>query len=469
MKVRVTFTAILLLVLLSASTRTIPSVKAEAETDILTRINKNMEWLQAHKTVTTLGAYYSHTSEDNAIIDVAGNSAVAYMFTMYTKLMPTRKNLPEILELLNFILNAKKGEYFYPYYNTSGRGWISKPQPYHKNSEILQNLAFISFHLRLESQILTEDEKELLDEIVESLESLVDELAKTSSTGNGAWKFKYTNEDFEAKLRENSEVLVALLHIAAYESRWGSLEQADSYRKYLQETARWILEMQERNPPQWGYGGFYETEEKSNQSTISNAIAIFSLTTYLRLISLLDESPDPTIQEVREAIILWEENFMNRMVDEYGGPHQARDKNGVKEYPKELLAASLSLRAMAETWVVHGDSKYRRWCITIYEWITGENEARKDLQSDDGFYLNGFPTLNILGGTADIASNAYTTASLIYAEWINIPEFSRQTLYPLLTLILLIGIKLVNRASQGRAQTDRQPLKPQPMNPSSPY
>lgn len=469
MKARtIAFTVILLLLSLSTSAKLIQPIKAEARINIMKRINRSIEWLQIHRTSTILGAYYTPTSEDDAIIDVAENSAVAYMLTMHTKLIPTRENLPEIFEILNFTLNAKK-EYFHPYYNTAEGDWISKPQPYYTNAEILQNLAFTSFHLRLEGQILTEDEEELLDGVMESIGSLVGELAEISRTSSGGWKFKYENGGLEARLRENSEVLVSLLHIAAYESKWGSHERANNYEEYLQETARWILEMQEKDPLQPGFGGFYETEEEANQSTISNAIAIFSLTTYLRLISLLDENPDPTIQEVREAIILWEENFLYKMVDEYGGLYQAREGNEVKEYPKELLAASLTLRAMAETWVVHGDVKYRRWCTTLYEWIAGGNEAKKDLQNDDGSYLNGFSTPHILGGPADVASNAYTTTSLIYAEWINIPEFPRQILYPFIALIILIGIKLVSRISRGRSRIDRQPLKPRPMNPNSPY
>ncbi|MGC8848854.1 MAG: hypothetical protein ACP5QI_00055 [Candidatus Bathyarchaeia archaeon] len=464
-------TAVSLSLLLLMHIGAAQSIGAETGPDIMARIDKGVEWLQTHRIVTTLGSYYSSGTGEGVTVDVAENSAVAYMFTMHTKLVPMRRNVPEILAILNFTLNAKTGAFFHPYFTMSG-GWVSKPQPYYRSAEILQNLAFSSFHLRLEDQILTEDDKELLDEVVESSEDLIGELAKTYRTGDGAWRLKYEDGTLQARLKENSEILVSLLHVAAYEEEWGSPERSSLYGGYAQETARWILETQEKEPSRWGYGGFSQARGTNSQPMISNAAAVFSLTTYLRLISLLDEDPDPTIQEVREAIILWEEAFLKGMVDEHGGPYQERDEAGAREYPKELLAASLTLRAMAETWVVHGDPKYRIWCISLYNWITGKNEAENDLQLEDGSYLEGFTAPGTSGSAAGLYVNAYTTASLVYGAWINIPEVPPRTAQSLATLTLLLfasGFRLVNRVCPGRARTGRRSSRPQPMNPGSPY
>ncbi|MEM2123192.1 MAG: hypothetical protein QXE79_06110 [Candidatus Bathyarchaeia archaeon] len=455
--------AVSLIFILSMHIFALQPLEAETEPDIMKRINKSLEWLQTRRTTTILGSYYSSNPGEGAIIDVAENSAVAYTLTMHTKLIPTRSDIPEILGILKFILNAKSGTYFHPYYDPSGGRWISKPQPYYSNAEILQNLAFTSFHLRLEDQILTEDEKNKLDEVIESSENLIDKLTETSRRSDGAWILSYDDNLLQSRLRENSMILVSLLHIAAYEEKWGSPERSHRYGEYAQETANWILKAQEKGPTQWGYGGFYDTMEASNQSIIPNALAVFSLTTYLRLISLIDEEPNPTIQEAREAIILWEEAFLKKMVDAHGGLHPVRDVTGVREYPKELLAASLTLRAMVETWIVHGDPKYRGWCTTLYEWITGENEAGVDLQLGDGSCLNGFPTPGTPGAPADLYANAYTAASLIYGEWINIPETPLQVIPILLTITLLFSI-LASRVYLGRARIDRRPLKLQPMN-----
>ncbi|MEM3676962.1 MAG: hypothetical protein QW176_02315 [Candidatus Bathyarchaeia archaeon] len=466
----------LILLLLSMRVWAFQPIEAETDPGIMARIDRSMGWLQAHRTVTALVSYYSSSPEGSIVIDVAENSAVAYTLTMHTKLIPTREDVPEILEILKFILNGKAGAYFHPYYDPNGGGWISRPQPYYRNAEIIQNLAFTSFHLRLEDQILTDEERSLLDRVVGSSKNLIGEMAETYRGSDGSWTLRYENGDLQTRLGENSMILVSLLHIAAYEEEWGSPEGSNRYGGYAQETARWILENQERDPAHWGYGGFYDTVEASSQSTLSNAVAVFSLTTYLRLISLIDEEPNPTIQEVREAIILWEEGFLKRIVDEHGGPCWGRDETGMREYPKELLAASLTLRAMAETWVVHGDPKYRLWCATLYEWITGKNEAGLDLQLGDGSCLNGFPNPMAPGDAADLYVNAYTTASLIYGAWINIPEIPQRAIEPLLTLTLMLftllsvsGFRLVSRLCPGRVQIDRRALKPQSMNPSSPY
>ena len=463
-----TLIAVMFTLLLMMHLEVVQALEAGAEPDILARIERSITWLEAHRSITPLGSYYSLDSGESALISVAENSAVAYILTMHTKLMPTRKYIPEILSILRFTLNAKAGAYFHLYYNVGEGAWISGPQPYYGNAEILQNIAFASFHLRLEDQLLLEDEKKLLDEAVESSEDLIDVLAETSRVSGGAWKLRYEDGSSQARLRENSMILVSLLHVAAYEEKWGSSERSRLYGEYAQETARWILKAQEKEPTRWGYGGFYETAEDSAQSTISNAVAVFSLTTYLRLISLIDEEPNPTIQEVREAVILWEEAFLRRMVDEHGGPYQGRDKTGVRKYPKELLAASMILRAMVETWVVHGDPKYRVWCITLYEWITGGNEAGVDLQLEDGSFSNGLSASGAPEGSADLYTSIYTVASLIYGEWINIPEAPLKAVPLLLTLILLVGFKLTSRVCPGRAPIDKQSLRRQPMTPGSP-
>ncbi len=359
--------------------------------------------------------------EGKKTVDIAENSATAYMLAMHTMLIPTREDLPEIQEILKFVFAAKteKGG-FHPYYDTITQGWLTGPNPHYKNAEILQNMAFTAFNMRLKDRILTEEEKTILDVAIENLQNFFEENQPIIQTDNGAWKLAYRDETLEVKLCENCEILTALLYVAAYEKEWGNLTESVKYAEYAQKTALWILNMQEVEPSHWGYGGFYQTKEDAVQLTYSNAVAIFGLTTYLRVISLVDDDPSPTIHEVRDAIILWEKEYLSQIVDEYGGPRYGRGDLGVTQYPKDILTASLCLRAMSETWVVHGDPKYRGWCITIYEWITGRNEGKTDLQQEKGYFINGFKALNTVDHESNITINVYTTTSLIYAKWINL-------------------------------------------------
>ncbi len=229
------------------------------------------------------------------------------------------------------------------------------------------------------------------------------------------------------------------------------------YTDYAQKTISWISKMQENDSSHWGYGGFYETEERSIQYTSSNAIVIFSLTTYLRLISILNENPQPTTHQVREMITLWESEYLTPIVDEYSGTSHSRSNGGIIQYPKETISTAMCLRAMAETWVVHGDSKFSSWCEPLYTWVIGNNEAGINLQQEEGYFIEGFNNPQILRNETNIRVNAYTTAAFIYTKWINIPEIPHYSFIPymILSLLLLYSLGNFRRGFLRRVQTDR--------------
>ncbi len=409
---------------------------ANGEQDILFRIDNALDWISDYEIVTEQGSYYLLTGE--TIVDITDNSVIAYLFAMHTKLVSTDEDISNIRELLQFLLSAYADtNSFHPHYDTETSQWIPAHLGLHySNAEILQNLAFVAFHLHLQDHLLTQADEEIVDECIEKVKNVVD-AHQSIQTGDGGWTFSFDDRE-NAELKENSEILAALLYVAAYEKNWGDAAEADHYTFLAQKTALWILDNQETVSTQWGYGGFYQTKSKSIQTYKDNAIAVYGLTSYLRLITFLTDNPNPTIQMVRESIVLWEQDYLKAVTDGYGGPSYFRENSHLQFYPKTTANNALCLRAMVEVWVVHGDPKYREWTSTLYEWITGNNEANHDFQDEQGYFIYGFKTTQNIDNNISLKTQAYVTLSLIYAKWINIPELTHYIIFPLIIIILFL-------------------------------
>jgi hypothetical protein len=416
------------------------SIKALSLND---RVENAINWILTRKTTAPKGFL---TINENKLY-IEEHASIILALTLYHKTFTSNCYDEEIKTALNFILSSqdflKKD---YPqYYDLETHKWGPSGKLFYWNAYVIEAFSYAAFQMRYYGN-LNESELTSWIQATSSIKSFLNVWGDYQET-DGSWSFEY-NDEHKAKLSENSALLTGLLYLALYEHFWGSNSEVLKYVNLAEKTLDWILSLQEVNPGSWGYGGFYQTKEKNIQDAYSNAKAAFALNSYLRVIPSLKEDFKPKYYKVREALTIWVEGFVEKMLDEYYGVYNARSLLGIIKYPKSVSQSSLVINALIETWIDMGDLKYMNLADKILKWLTGENELKKDLQSFQGGFYKEIQKTQVTNELS-LTTTALALSALINSILIGIPELHsiQPILILTLTITLFIGKKKFKKRS----------------------
>jgi hypothetical protein len=153
---------------------------------------------------------------------------------------------------------------------------------------------------------------------------------------------------------------------------------------------------------------------------------MFGLNSYYKAVSLLLQNFQPSISDLRQAMIDWMVGYVEKMFDSWGGIAYERTSGGVIPYPKTTMAISSVLQATVDVWINIGPEVYWNDSSRLYEWMTGKNELSLDLQSDmtlagsSGRFYAGIDRNGIMGNT-DLSVDALALYALVRAAYVSIP------------------------------------------------
>ncbi|MEM2842692.1 MAG: hypothetical protein QXZ53_02325 [Candidatus Bathyarchaeia archaeon] len=423
------------LLLLIFLTFQISSIKALSLNE---RVEAAAAWISSRKTLDSKG----FLSINEHKLYVEENALIFLALTLYRKTFTSNRYNEEIKTALSFILSSQETlkKDFRHYYDLDINAWGPSGKLFYWNAYVIEALSYSSFQLRFYGN-LNESELIYCEQAIASVKSFLNAWGQCQKN-DGSWVFEYENKT-SAELSENSALLTSLLYLALYEHFWGS--DLNAFKKYVEsaeKTLDWILNLQELNPESWGYGGFYQNKEKNLQDAYSNAKAAFALNSYLRVIPSLKEDFKSKYYKVRDSLTLWVKEFIEKMVDEYYGIYNSRGLLGVIKYPKGLLQASLTVTTLVETWIDMGDSKYRSLTEKMLNWIIGENEVKKDLQSTQGGFYEGIQKNQAIINQLSLTTTALTLTALINCLLIGVPEIP--FIQPILALALIASFFIIS-------------------------
>lgn len=398
---------------------------------IYRRIDLALGWLENRwVNLTAQQGYYVNPGDEVSLVD---NGFALNALSIYSRVYTSNKYKDNMIRLTRLMLNSQTEQgYFRANWNAGTGEWSEPNGLTFQDPYIMESLAFSSFQLRY----LGEGD-ETVYEAVKAVE-----LCLNRNVGNmgedGGWRLRYPDGGEHVRLSENSAVLVALLYTAMFEKLWGDGVKAGELAVKAQKTMRWILSRQDMVEGSWGYGGFYSGDGYA-QPFEGNALAVYAITAYLRIIISLTDKPEPSMDEARLSLRTWHDHYLTEMVDAYGGPFFSREKNGVQKYPMEAGSAGLGARALVEAWVVLGDRKFRDSADAMYKWLGGLNEMGVDMQLEGGGFIGGYSSRDQLNWRQDLSTTSKALLGLVYCNWINIPELPLKEA----TVVLALTIFLV--------------------------
>ncbi len=420
---------------------------------INTRIDGAIAWLDGEKASDGVIAGYAKTPsglESNRIY-ASDQALVALALASFQDTHNRRDHEPKLRVALDFLRAARttRGD-VREFYDAQTHSWSSEVSFGSWNAYALMGLASAP------TIILTKwtDDPLYWSDALANAKMIVDVWVNSRVKPDGSWRFAYPSGQDGSRISENGAALVGLSYLALSESRWGSSSQALRYADLAQRLARWILNNQEMNENAWGYGGFYDDESRATQSSATNGLALFGVDMYYRTIRGSVPNPSPTLDEARTSMIDWYEGFASRTRDSHGGPYRFRGANISATYPKLVKSAGWVIQALVDIWVNIGTEIYMTEAARTYEWLTGNNELRVDLQrapnrlgATGGFYFS-IANATSVDPSADIESSLVALYALVKAELINIPEFPNAPLLLVAVCVVLFMTQRRRRVSQ---------------------
>jgi len=282
--------------------------------------------------------------------------------------------------------------------------------------------AYAAFVITSQSQA----ERTYWASVIEALRKCVDSRVVPAQTNDGAVVFSFTGGSTRADVAANAALLVSLTYIALFEHYWGDGSLATKYAMMAQNIASWLSSFQETNSTAWGFGGFYSDQSRTLQPSFENGLIMFGLNSYYKAASLLLQNFQPSISDLRQAMIDWMVGYVEKMFDSWGGIAYERTSGGVTPYPKTTMAISSVLQATVDVWINIGPEVYWNDSSRLYEWMTGKNELSLDLQSDmnlagsSGRFYAGIDRNGTMGNT-DVSVDALALYALVRAAYVSIP------------------------------------------------
>lgn len=442
-----TLSAVALVILLSLET--IDSASA-AGVPISTRIENVARWTQGQILVAGQVTGYSHgTGEDpmEMRLFTKDNSVVAMAFLAYREATNSDEYNQELRNAVEFLLKAQTGRYdFYEYFDSSTKSWRNSGRFYTWSAHAIMALAFVSYYMARSFA----SERAYWLEVGRKAERTVNAWAITSLDASGAW-VSYSQDGTRAyRVNDNGAILTGLSYMALLEAQFGSPSSAGRFTDYAQSVAGWLVSRQEANATSWGYGGIYTNTSQSEQDLAANCLALFGINNYYKVIDSLTQNPTPSANSMRSVMVQWMDAYLPSMVDSSWGPLLVRTQLGSTQYPKLAATAGWMMRVAADIWINIGTRHYQDITGRTYEWLTGMNELRLDLQS--GFNRVGAPGGFIVGirdGAASNTTDTWTSASamfgMLHGRLISISELDGSAIGILSTIVVGSVVALFRR------------------------
>ncbi|MGA2971098.1 MAG: CFI-box-CTERM domain-containing protein [Candidatus Bathyarchaeia archaeon] len=286
---------------------------------------------------------------------------------------------------LQFVLASQTATTdFYYYWDLSNSGWQDSGKLYYWNAAVLEGLAIVATKMRWNG-LSPQSDYSFYDHVIQVVEETLNTY-QGSKNSNGSWNFWYQNpETVDTHLMENGELLAALVAVTTYELNLAggvSSRNAQIYGGWAQSLATWLLGLQEIHTDRtWssggGYGGFYDSPppDEVEQYSLSNGRAVFGLALYgFNNASIFQ----PNQAQIRNAIQLWLDDWVNTTHDQYWGPFDSvysGSSNPPNEgYPKSTNAAA-ALGTTTTSFFLN--EKYMAMAKNFYLWATGKNELQQ--------------------------------------------------------------------------------------------
>jgi hypothetical protein len=301
-----------------------------------------------------------------------------------------------------------------------------------------------------------QSERTYWESVIDKVRACVDYWVPRLQAADGSIQFSFPDGSARADIASNAALLVSLIHLALFEYYWGDRSLATRYGAWSQKIAGWLYSSQERNNSTWGFGGFYSNKSRAVQMAFENGLVLFGLNSYYKAASLLLTNPQPSLADLKQAMIDWMVGFLERMFDSWGGTQYARGAAGIVSYPKTTMAMSSVLQAAVDVWINIGPRLYWDDSQRLYKWITGSNELSIDLQSATGIAgeAGGFYEGIGQNGTmtySDLGISALALYAIVRAAFVSIPgeypvpEFSGNCANAIVALVLILACLMIDR------------------------
>jgi hypothetical protein len=354
---------------------------------------------------------------------------------------------------VEFVEAARSGSGdFFEYYDLATQAWVHGGHLYYWNPYAMLGPTYAAFTITNQVQ----SERTYWAGVIDRVRACVDYWVPRLQKPDGSILFSFPDGPARADIASNAALLVSLIHLALFEYYWGDRTLATRYGVWSQKIAGWLYSLQEKNNSTWGFGGFYSNKSRLIQTAFENGLVLFGLNSYYKAASLLLTDLQPSLPDLKQAMIDWMVGFLERMFDLWGGTEFARAAAGITSYPKTTVAMSSVLQAAVDVWINIGPRVYWDDSQKLYKWITGNNERSIDLQSASniigepgGFYegigQNGTMTYS------DLGISAFALYAIVRAAFVSIPgeypvpEFSGAYAIVALTLILALAVISLRR------------------------
>ncbi len=359
---------------------------------------------------TTIGAPIRMYAEDAGLVILALS---AYQETHFSN-----EFYPYIRLAVSFLKESQTGTGdFYEYYDVNGKDWANGGGFYRWDPFAIMGPAYAAYVIS--DQV--PEERAYWATVVDRMRAGIDYWLPKMQAPDGSLTFQ--SPRFKIDVAANAAMLTGLIYLAVFEHLWGDTSLATKYAKWSENIARWLYSLQEKNSSSWGYGGFYTDAGREFQGAFENGLAMLGLNSYYKSASLLLENSQPGIEDLRKSMILWEENFVEKILDGWGGPVNGRSKAVVQQSWQTTSGATSVLQAAVDVWINIGPPRYWNDSARVYHWLTGNNELLVDLQGPPGLagigrgFYAGIAHQQVLN-SSDLWSSALALYALIRADFV---------------------------------------------------
>jgi hypothetical protein len=378
---------------------------------------------------------------------------VALALSAYQETHYSQEFYSNLKTAVEFVEAAQVGSGdFHEYYDLTSGTWINGGHLYYWNAYAMMGPAYAAFVITNQVQ----SERTYWAGVISKVRACVDYWVPRLQAADGSVPFSFPDGSTRIDITSNAALLVSLIHLAVFEYYWGQRSLATKYAGWSQKIASWLYSLQEKNNSTWGFGGFYTNQSRSLQTAFENGFAMFGLNSYYKAASLLLADFQPSIAELRQAMIDWMVGFVERMFDSWGGTQYARTAAGITSYPKTAMAMSSVLQAAVDVWINIGPSVYWSDSQRLYNWITGKNELSTDMQlatniaGQPGGFYEGIGQNGTMTGS-DLGLSALALYAIVRAAFVSIPgeypvpEFSSEYTNVTVLLALILVFAMIER------------------------
>jgi hypothetical protein len=369
---------------------------------------------------------------------------LALALSAYQETHYSQEFYSDLKRSVGFVEAAQSGSRdFFEYYDLATRTWVHGGHLHYWDPYAMLGPTYAAFTITNQVQ----SERTYWASVIDKVRACVDYWVPRLQAADGSVTFSFPDGSARADVASNAALLVSLIHMALFEYYWGDRSLATRYGVWSQKIAGWLYSLQERNNSTWGFGGFYSNKTRVIQMAFENGLVLFGLNSYYKAVSLLLINSQPSLPDLKQAMIDWMVGFLERMFDSWGGTQYARTATGITPYPKTTMAMSSVLQAAVDVWINIGPRVYWDDSQRLYKWVSGKNELSIDLQSatniageTGGFYEGIEPSGTMTH--CDLGISAFALYAIVRAAFVSIPgeypvpEFAEVCAIVALTLIL---------------------------------